>query len=205
MGISGGSGAVGAAGFGPEYAAEACLACADRASFGGSGWNDGDHAPSGQEQADGLALAGTLDRVRHGWADVVASRAHHAAPVVVPVGAIDLVDRAERKIFIRPSLEALFVGRDRTTVINYLWAEVQGREQPEQDWQRLRKRLDRVADLSSFRMMRRRHSLGLPSAVPETWPSTWTASATNPGFKNSSGMSKDESGRPANGEPPFLA
>ena len=92
---------------------------------------------------------------------------------------LDLVDRAERKIFIRPSLEALFVGRDRTTVINYLWDEVKDREQPEQDWQRLRKRLDRVADLSSFRMMNiRRRSPGFQrpraSAVQKTRSSTWT-------------------------------
>ncbi len=91
---------------------------------------------------------------------------------------LDLVDRAERKIFIRPSLEALFVGRDRTTVINYLWDEVQGREQPEQDWDRLRKRLDRVADLSSFRMMNiRRRSPGLhrpsASAVQKTRSWIW--------------------------------
>ncbi|MFB3131598.1 MAG: hypothetical protein ACE10K_03665, partial [Rhodothermales bacterium] len=67
----------------------------------------------------------------------------------------------------------------RTTVINYLWDEVKGREQPKEDWERLRKRMDRVADLSSFRMMNiRRRSPGFQrpsaSAVQETWPSTWT-------------------------------
>ena len=50
---------------------------------------------------------------------------------------------------------------------------MQGREQPEEDWDRLRKRLDRVADLSSFRlMMIRRRSHG-PGAVQETQPRIW--------------------------------
>ena len=55
---------------------------------------------------------------------------------------------------------------------------MQGREQPEQDWQRLRKRLDRVAYLSSFLMMNiRRRSPGAQrpgsSAVQGTLPRIW--------------------------------
>ena len=64
LGISWRPEPTGAAGFGPEYPPEACLACADRASVRGSSWDDGDHASSRQEQADGVALAGTLPRGR---------------------------------------------------------------------------------------------------------------------------------------------
>ena len=60
LGISWRAEPTGAVGFGPEYPPEACLACADRASVRGSSRDDGDRAPSGQEQADGMALAGTL-------------------------------------------------------------------------------------------------------------------------------------------------
>ena len=64
LGISWRPEPTGAAGFGPEYPPEACLACADRASVRGSSRDDGDHASSRQEQADGVALAGTLPRGR---------------------------------------------------------------------------------------------------------------------------------------------
>ena len=58
----------GAVGRGPEYPPEAYLARADRASVRRSSRNDGNHAPRGQEQADSVAVAGTLPRGRGRWA-----------------------------------------------------------------------------------------------------------------------------------------
>ena len=56
-----------AVGFGPEYAAEACLARADRASVLGRSGDHGNHAPGRQEQADGVAMAAALPRGGRRW------------------------------------------------------------------------------------------------------------------------------------------